>query len=181
MHPSYYDGAHACLLVFDVTRKSTYKNLQTWYKVGLPARAWVRHVGPRRAQELRQYREKIPCIVVANKIDGEPLLPPSTAAPPPRSSARSRLHHHPKVVRVWQEERHGASGARTAKEGGAERPAQDFHFVSAADGTNVVRVFGDLIKLGAEYKRTSTDIDDEIATLLEDVGAPSRAPAAHSV
>ena len=38
--------------VFDITRKITYKNLATWYK------------------ELRDYREKIPCIVVANKIDG---------------------------------------------------------------------------------------------------------------
>ena len=38
--------------VFDITRKTTYKNLAEWYK------------------ELREYREKIPCIVVANKIDG---------------------------------------------------------------------------------------------------------------
>lgn len=32
MHPSYYMGAHACILVFDVTRKVTYKNLETWYE-----------------------------------------------------------------------------------------------------------------------------------------------------
>ena len=51
MHPSYYHQAHACLLVFDVTRKVTYQNLARWYK------------------ELREYREDIPCIVVANKID----------------------------------------------------------------------------------------------------------------
>ena len=31
MHPSYYMGAHCCILVFDVTRKVTYKNLDTWY------------------------------------------------------------------------------------------------------------------------------------------------------
>ena len=53
---------------------------------------------------------------------------------------------------------------------------QDFHFVSAADGTNVVRVFGDLIRLGAEYKKNSTDIDDEIASLLEDVCCLSHHP-----
>ena len=36
---------------FDITRKTTYKNLAKWYK------------------ELREYRSDIPCIVVANKID----------------------------------------------------------------------------------------------------------------
>lgn len=51
MHPSYYYKAHACILVFDVTRKVTYQNLANWY------------------QELRNYCESIPCICVANKID----------------------------------------------------------------------------------------------------------------
>lgn len=31
MHPSYYYKAHACIMVFDVTRKITYKNLDKWY------------------------------------------------------------------------------------------------------------------------------------------------------
>ena len=53
MHPTYYHQAHACVLVFDVTRKITYKNLSNWYK------------------ELRQHRPDIPCVLVANKIDGE--------------------------------------------------------------------------------------------------------------
>ena len=56
MHPTYYHQAHACVLVFDVTRKVTYKNLSTWYK------------------ELRHNRPEIPCILVANKIDGEFVL-----------------------------------------------------------------------------------------------------------
>jgi len=51
MHPSYYFRAHACVLVFDVTRKVTYQNLTEWFK------------------ELQQYREGIPTLVVANKID----------------------------------------------------------------------------------------------------------------
>lgn len=34
-------------------RKVTYKNLNSWYK------------------ELREFRPEIPCVVVANKIDGE--------------------------------------------------------------------------------------------------------------
>ncbi|CEO98403.1 Ras family [Plasmodiophora brassicae] len=53
MHPSYYYRAHACILAFDVTRKVTYQNMNAWYK------------------ELRQYRPKIPVIVVANKIDSD--------------------------------------------------------------------------------------------------------------
>ena len=53
MHPSYYHQAQACILVFDATRKITYKNLPKWY------------------QELRKYRPNIPCFLVANKIDGK--------------------------------------------------------------------------------------------------------------
>ncbi|CAN7984378.1 unnamed protein product, partial [Ixodes hexagonus] len=53
LHPSYYHQANACILVFDVTRKVTYKNLGNWYK------------------ELRDYRPHIPCFCVANKIDGK--------------------------------------------------------------------------------------------------------------
>ena len=31
LHPTYYFGAHACILVFDVNRKVTYQNLRQWY------------------------------------------------------------------------------------------------------------------------------------------------------
>jgi Rab-like protein 2 len=31
LHGSYYHGAHCCILVFDITRKITYKNLSVWY------------------------------------------------------------------------------------------------------------------------------------------------------
>jgi len=51
MHPSYYHRAHACILVFDATRKVTYQNLNEWYK------------------ELQQYRKGIPTLLVCNKID----------------------------------------------------------------------------------------------------------------
>merc|ERR1712168_1495288 len=54
LHPGFYHGAHAAILVFDVTRKPTYKNLAVWYK------------------ELRSYRNQIPVIVLANKIDENP-------------------------------------------------------------------------------------------------------------
>lgn len=56
MHPAYYHEAHACVLVFDVTRKATYKNLEKWLA------------------ELRNYREHIPCIVACNKIDTDPQV-----------------------------------------------------------------------------------------------------------
>ena len=97
MHPSYYFGAHACILAFDVTRKVTYKNLNEWYK------------------ELRKYRENIPVILVANKIDVD--------------------------YKVTQK-----------KFAFGQKKNLPFEFVSAADGTNVVRVFKDAIRAGVEYK-----------------------------
>lgn len=51
MHPSYYYKAHSCILVFDVTRKTTYMHLKDWFK------------------ELRKFCENIPVLCVANKID----------------------------------------------------------------------------------------------------------------
>ncbi|KAK3602866.1 hypothetical protein CHS0354_018721 [Potamilus streckersoni] len=54
MHPSYYHQAHACILVFDATRKVTYKNLTNWLK------------------ELREYRPEIPVFCCCNKIDADP-------------------------------------------------------------------------------------------------------------
>ena len=56
MHPSYYHQAHACILVFDATRKNTYKNLANWYT------------------EMRNHRPSIPCICAVNKIDGMHLI-----------------------------------------------------------------------------------------------------------
>ncbi len=52
LHPSYYFGANVCILVFDATRKITYQNLTKWYA------------------EMRIHCPDIPCILVANKIDG---------------------------------------------------------------------------------------------------------------
>lgn len=52
LHPSYYFGANVCILVFDATRKITYQNLSKWYA------------------EMRHHCPDIPCVLVANKIDG---------------------------------------------------------------------------------------------------------------
>ncbi|XP_072452739.1 rab-like protein 2A isoform X3 [Notamacropus eugenii] len=84
MHASYYHKAHACIMVFDVQRKVTYKNLSTWYS------------------ELREFRPEIPCVVVANKIDAD--------------------------ANVTQKSFNFA-----------RRFSLPLYFVSAADGTNVVK------------------------------------------
>ncbi|CAN0031996.1 unnamed protein product [Ascophyllum nodosum] len=115
MHPSYYHRAHASVLVFDVTRKATYKNLTEWYG------------------ELRQYCEGIPCLLVANKIDVD-------------------YNVTKKTFKFGQQ--HGLP----------------FFFVSAADGTNVVRVFQEAIKAGLEFKKNGGDFVDEALTLLESSG-----------
>lgn len=115
MHPSYYHQAHACILVFDVTRKVTYKNLTTWYS------------------ELREYRKSIPCIVVANKIDMDYKM--------------------------------------TQKSFGfATKYNLPFYFVSAADGTNVVKIFEEAIRSGVKYKDNSEDFMDQVMGLLEEEG-----------
>ncbi|KAG8440136.1 hypothetical protein GDO86_006074 [Hymenochirus boettgeri] len=112
MHASYYHKAHACIMVFDVERKITYRNLSTWYT------------------ELREYRPEIPCIVVANKIDAD--------------------------LRVTQKGFHFA-----------KKRNLPFYFVSAADGTNVVKLFTDAIKLAVSYKQNSQDFMDEVMRELE--------------
>ncbi|XP_074840360.1 rab-like protein 2B isoform X1 [Carettochelys insculpta] len=112
MHASYYHKAHACIMVFDVQRKVTYKNLSNWYK------------------ELREFRPEIPCIVVANKIDADMKMTQ-------KSFNFARKFNLP------------------------------FYFVSAADGTNVVKLFSDAIKLAVAYKQNSGDFMDEVMRELE--------------
>ncbi|KAK1166931.1 rab-like protein 2A [Acipenser oxyrinchus oxyrinchus] len=114
MHPSYYHKAHACIMVFDVQRKVTYKNLTNWYK------------------ELREYRPEIPCIVVANKIDAD--------------------------LKVTQRNFNFA-----------KKQGLPLYFVSAADGTNVVKLFKDAIKLAISYKQDSSDFMDEVMRELENL------------
>ncbi|XP_032077216.1 rab-like protein 2B [Thamnophis elegans] len=112
MHASYYHKAHACIMVFDVQRKVTYKNLANWYK------------------ELREFRPQIPCIVVANKIDAD-------------LKATQKSFSFPKKLNL------------------------PLYFVSAADGTNVVKLFSDAIKLAVAYKENSGDFMDEVLKELE--------------
>ncbi|XP_068826298.1 rab-like protein 2B isoform X1 [Capricornis sumatraensis] len=112
MHASYYHKAHACVLVFDVQRKITYRNLSTWYT------------------ELREFRPEIPCIVVANKIDAD------------RKMTQKSFNF-------------------------AKKFSLPLYFVSAADGTNVVKLFSDAIRLAVSYKQNSRDFMDEVLQELE--------------
>eukprot|EP01083_Nonionella_stella_P266273 900983_1 len=113
MHPSYYHRALACILVFDVTRKVTYQNLNSWFK------------------ELRQYRKKIPCHVVANKIDND------------YNVTKKSFNF-------------------------AKRRKLPFTFCSAADGTNVVKIFEEVIKEAIKYKeRAPEDFVDEVMETLD--------------
>ncbi|XP_076806895.1 rab-like protein 2A [Clavelina lepadiformis] len=111
MHPSYYHQAQACILVFDATRKITYKNLTNWYR------------------ELRKYRPNIPCLLVANKIDAD-------LGVTQRSFQFGKKHSLPQ------------------------------YFVSAADGTNIVKLFRDTIKAAYAYKQNPTDYVDQVLAEL---------------
>ncbi|EDL76584.1 RAB, member of RAS oncogene family-like 2A, isoform CRA_b [Rattus norvegicus] len=115
MHASYYHKAHACIMVFDVQRKITYKNLGTWYA------------------ELREFRPEIPCILVANKIDAD--------------------------IQMTQK-----------NFSFAKKFSLPLYFVSAADGTNVVKLFNDAIRLAVAYKKSSQDFMDEVLQELENWG-----------
>lgn len=101
LHSSYYHRAHACILVFDISRKVTYTNLTTWY------------------DELQQHRRGIPILVVANKID----MNPKAASKPFLFTEKRGL---PKT-----------------------------RFCSASDGTNVVALFQDIVRLAAQRKYDS--------------------------
>lgn len=114
LHPSYYFGAHACILVFDVTRKITYANLKHWYK------------------EMRTYCPDIPCVLLANKID----------------------------VNLDVTSKNFKFG---------EQYGLDFYFVSAADGTNVVKIFRDTLGKAMSFKKNPPrTFERDVMELLDD-------------
>jgi len=113
IHPSYYYRAHACILVFDITRKVTYQNLTNWYN------------------ELQENRKGIPIILVANKIDVDYSVTNKTFT-------------------------------------FASKRDLPFYFVSASDGTNVVKVFTEAVKLGMKCQANPPeDFLDEVLDLIE--------------
>ena len=131
MHPSYYHQAHACILVFDATRKNTYKNLANWYA------------------EMRKYRPSIPCISAVNKIDGNKLKLQFQI----KQSLNFFFTENPEIT--------SKSFAFCTKN---DIP---LHYVSASDGTNVVKLFNEAIEKAVEYKKNPVDIEDQILEELE--------------
>jgi Rab-like protein 2 len=124
LHASYYFQANACILCFDITRKVTYKNLETWYK------------------ELRHYCPDIPVICIANKVDAD-------------ASMAKKKFNFPQTHNL------------------------PFFCVSAADGTNVVRVVREAINLAIKNKEEPADeVMAEIWNLLrEEEGESTREPS----
>jgi Rab-like protein 2 len=113
LHPAYYHRADVCVLVFDATRKPTYKNLPVWYK------------------ELRQYRgDNVPVLCAVNKIDLNTDVTTKTFA---------FVQHNNLPM----------------------------YYVSASDGTNVVRLFTDAITSGLNYTVTTRDVEHQIYQELD--------------
>ncbi|MEW5299129.1 MAG: hypothetical protein WDW38_005023 [Sanguina aurantia] len=120
MHSSYYYRAHACIMVFDVTRKVTYKNLETWY------------------DELEENCKGIPCVVVANKIDIDYKVTSKSF----NFAAKRKL---------------------------------PFFFVSASDGTNVVKIFQMAIMAGIKWKAApKEDFYQDVLDLLGEISMETR-------
>ncbi|KAG2497370.1 hypothetical protein HYH03_004528 [Edaphochlamys debaryana] len=120
MHSSYYYRAHACIMVFDVTRKVTYKNLEKWY------------------DELQENCKGIPTVVVANKIDIDYKVTSKSF----NFAAKRKL---------------------------------PFFFVSASDGTNVVKIFNMAIMAGMRWKAApKDDFYQEVLDLLGEISMDTR-------
>ncbi|KAK1784640.1 hypothetical protein P4O66_003326 [Electrophorus voltai] len=56
----------------------------------------------------------------------------------------------------------------------AKKQGLPFYFVSAADGTNVVKVFKDSINMALSYKKNSSDFMDEVMRELENFELESK-------
>lgn len=126
MHASYYYRAHACIMVFDVTRKVTYKNLERWY------------------DELQEHSKGIPTLLVANKIDIDYKVTSKNF----NFAAKHKL---------------------------------PFFFVSASDGTNVVKVFHMAILAGMRYKAApKEDFYQEVLDLLGEISLETRKQLEHA-
>jgi len=127
LHAAYYHGAHACVLVFDVTRQETYKHMSRWLR------------------ELRETCEHIPVLCIANKIDVNYKVVKKTFKFP-------------------------------------EKHKMPFFFVSAADGTNVVKMFKEAIRLGLKHKQNppEDDIYAQVANLFpeDEADKPSASASA---
>ena len=152
MHPSYYHQAHACILVFDATRKNTYKNLANWYA------------------EMRKYRPSIPCISAVNKIDGEYPIPWfSNLWIFQRDFQFFEFFLYLTQLFLTTHQTLLSENPEITSKSFAFCTKNDIplHYVSASDGTNVVKLFNEAIEKAVEYKKNPVDIEDQILEELE--------------
>uniref|UniRef100_A0A7N4NHB0 Uncharacterized protein n=1 Tax=Sarcophilus harrisii TaxID=9305 RepID=A0A7N4NHB0_SARHA len=139
MHASYYHKAHACIMVFDVQRKVTYKNLSNCSEFRVP-----------------------PDLLCGwPMIDGEGLVEGGEAG--------GRLGLHPLLPLLALTLSPSAADTKVTQKSFnfARKFSLPLYFVSAANGTNVVKVFNDTIRLAVSYKQNSQDFMDEILQELE--------------
>ncbi|KAJ3106116.1 Rab-like protein 2A [Physocladia obscura] len=146
MHPSYYIGAHACVLCFDMTRKITYKNLDNWY------------------DQLTAYRGiTIPIIVIANKVDMD------------ASRARKNFGFLERRRAERREKSNiGDNSAKNHQDDDHEQDMPLF-LCSASDGTNVVAAFKEAIRRAVAFKEGGeiggTFVDEILSFIREEEGS----------
>ncbi|KAJ3415033.1 Rab-like protein 2A [Chytridiales sp. JEL 0842] len=153
MHPSYYISAHCCILCFDMSRKITYKNLDTWY------------------DELISHRGiGVPIIVVGNKVD----MDPSRAKKALGFVERRRAERAQMREQQRKQKSTGslnAAGGSNAEDAFAGEEDMPVFLCSASDGTNVVGAFKEAIKRAVKFKAAGQQggtFVDEILKFIEE-------------
>ncbi|KAJ3263322.1 Rab-like protein 2A [Chytriomyces hyalinus] len=154
MHPSYYLGAHAVILCFDMTRKITYKNLDTWF------------------DQLTSFRGlTVPIVVIANKVDMDPSRArKSFGFVDRRRQERSRARlDASKVLVEANKSLPSADGSNDANTLDEDMP---LFMCSASDGTNVVAAFKEAVRRAVKFKEGgevgATFVDEILSFIREE-------------
>ncbi|KAI9342798.1 P-loop containing nucleoside triphosphate hydrolase protein [Zopfochytrium polystomum] len=139
MHPSYYLSAHCCILCFDMTRKVTYKNLDTWYD------ELVAHRGT----------SSIPVVVIANKVDMDPDVAKKSfgfVERRRRERAEAAAAAAASAAKYGERERGAVGSVASLASLGKEEEDMPLFLCSASDGTNVVSAFREAIRRAVRFK-----------------------------
>ncbi|XP_070267478.1 rab-like protein 2B isoform X2 [Myotis yumanensis] len=153
MHASYYHKAHACIMVFDVQRKVTYKNLGTCFPgpCVFNDSSFPRH---------SHWLEALTPFPVKSPLSGMglPVTHPANPSLFPWMNRPVSYLLSTADIKVTQKSFNFA-----------RKFSLPLYFVSAADGTNVVKLFNDAIRLAVSYKQNSQDFMDEVLQELENI------------
>ncbi|KAJ3227094.1 Rab-like protein 2A [Chytriomyces hyalinus] len=152
MHPSYYLGAHAVILCFDMTRKITYKNMDTWF------------------DQLTSFRGlTVPIVVIANKVDMDPSRARKSFGFVDRrrqERSRARLEASNVLVDTNKSFPDVSNDANTLDE---DMP---LFMCSASDGTNVVAAFKEAVRRAVKFKEGgevgATFVDEILSFIREE-------------